>query len=114
MAIQIGVQNLVIDVRTIREKIEINHVLFEILLFKVSATIPNKPANKLSVIFAIIQRKTVGEVQRTITNKKPIDGFLYISLSLKTQETNKINENTGTTNMPGNPIKNTNGIESNE
>jgi hypothetical protein len=75
IAIQIGVQNLVSDVITIKKKINRNQVFLDMLPVKTSATIANKPVNKLSVMFAIIQRRIVGEVQRTKAKRNPIHGF---------------------------------------
>jgi hypothetical protein len=76
MAIQIGRQNLVSEVSITRVQMDKIQVRCETLLVRISATTPNKPVTKLSVIFAIIQRKTVGEVQRIKTRRNPIHGFL--------------------------------------
>jgi hypothetical protein len=76
MAIQIGKQNLVSEVSTTKLQMDKIQVLREISRVRIRTTTPNKPVTKLSVMFAIIQRKTVGEVQRIKTSRNPTHGFL--------------------------------------
>ena len=72
---------------------------------------PNRPVSKLSVIFAIIHRKTVGDVVNPKISNNPIFCFLCNSLILKIAKIKVMKERTGITIIPAIPKKYTNGIE---
>ena len=64
---------------------------------------PNRPVSKLSVIFAIIHRKTVGDVVNPKISNNPIFCFLCNSLILKIAKIKVMKERTGITIIPAIP-----------
>jgi hypothetical protein len=101
--IQIGRQNRVLEVSSISIPIDRYHAFFDKLLDKIRATTPNRAASRLSVMFAIIQRNTVGDVVNTITRRNPAACCFFDSQILNTTKIKVTKDKIGIANIPGMP-----------
>jgi hypothetical protein len=101
----------VLELSKIRMTIEKYQALLCSAFANNMTTIPKRPARRLSVIFAIIQRKIVGEVVNPKTGSKPTPCWLLTSLNLKMAKIKTGNDKIGITIIPAIPKKYTNGIE---
>jgi hypothetical protein len=87
-------------------------VLFDSLsLTRMITTIAKKAANGLSVRFASIQRKIVGETETPKTTTRAIYTWFVRCPTYRIAKSRTRNERAGITNIPGIPNANTKGIE---
>ena len=103
-----------LEVSNINGPMDKYQTFLEGLLARTSITIAKRPVSRLSVIFAIIQRKTVGDVVNPITSNNPRPCFLFNSLTLKIAKIKVMKDKIGITNIPGMPRKCINGMERTE